>query len=898
MRARRLAAIVALLGAPAFAQQPPQQGPDDRCLSLTMLAGSGRAGNWLNRLQQQAPEALAACQEGVKIRPKEGRMFSALGRVQVLAGDEKAALESARQAAALGDAEGKLLLGVLLVKTDPARALALFHEAARWQLPLANYDLAVLWTKGIGVKRDPQDAANFMRLAANGGDAIAMMVLGQWYEQGLGVAADQAQAQAWWRKGGQVPVPEGVNDPLRLLVGEPLLDTQAMLAWYRQQAQAGEPWAQAWLAQAYDAGQWVAQDDEAAAFWYRKAGLTGHTESQYRLANLYRVGRGVPRDDAESRRWGQMPQLARCERRLAETIGQDDCDRYAADPYEPGRSTPGADSACLEHDVKPAVAACQRSVAQQPRVARLRAQYARALAFDGRYADARREAQTAAAQGSTPAMILLGVMSERGLGPVDDGREALKWYRQAADAGDRRGALFLLFSAQQGVGVVAGSAEAKALIEEASRRATPFGPGLVVADGVPARAEQGEARAQLEMALRAESRKDYASAMQWYAKAAQQGDQLAAMNLAQMYENGIGVPVDMAEALKRYTALADQGHREARYRVAVLQLRAGKLPEAIQRLDKAVEHEDARAMVDLGQLYEQGRGVAKDANRALALYEQAAPQSTWAKARAGTMSMGDLGVPRDDAKARRWLALAAAEDEPSAHNNLGWMDENGRGGPVDYRSARDHYLAALDQAPQARGNLERLYQRELGTPGDPAQAAAWYRAGAIAGIATAQWRLGRLYQQGRGVPADETEALRWFDAAASQGHPAAGQDAGAAWYARWQRLSAAKDEAGAREALLRAAGWRHPPALVALQARYGNEAAAFALRMRPPPWPDLPTGRTNGHREDASHQLQLRVVGTGSQAHAAMDGGMANPYVAIPWTAHDSARMQRQGKGQ
>src|SRR5512140_392142 len=890
MRVSILAMMLALLGAPAFAQQP-QEGPDYRCLSLTLLATPGSGGTWLNRIAQQAPEALAACQQGVKIRPKEGRMFSALGRVQMIAGDEKAALESAQQAAALGDADGKLLLGVLLARTDPARALALFREAARWQHKLANYDLAVLWAHGIGVKADPQDAANFMRLAARGGDAIAMMVLGQWYEQGRGMAADRAQAEAWWRKGAEVLVPEAINDPLRLAIGEPLLDVPAMLAWYRQSAQAGEPWAQAWVAQAYDAGQWVAPDAAAAAFWYRKAALAGHTESAYRLANLYRQGRGVAKDDAEARRWGELPQLALCQRRLAETAGQDDCDRYAADPYEPGRTAPGADSFCLQQYVKPAVAACQRSVAQQPKVARLRAQYARALAFDGRYAEARREAQSAASQGSTPAMILLGVMSQRGLGPVDDGRDALKWYRQAAEAGDRRGAMFLLSAAQQGVGVAAGSAEAKALIEEASRRTMRI--GTVAPDSVPSRAEGGDARAQLEMAMRAERDKDYAAAMRWYAKAAQQGDLAAAMNLAQMYENGIGMPVDIREALSRYTELADQGHYEARYRVAVLQLRANNLPEAVKRLRKAVEHEDARAMVDLGQLYEQGRGVPQDANRAAALYQQAAPQSTWAKARLGAMYLGDLGIRRDYAKARQWLALAAADNEPSAHNNLALMDENGWGGAVDFRSARDHYLAALGEVPEARGNLEKLYERDLGTPAEPSQAADWYRRGAVAGIANAQWRLARLILQGRSVPADENEALRWFDAAASQGHPAARDDAAAAWYARSRRLARAGDETGAREALLRAAAWRHPAALAEVQVRFGAAATALLAQMQPPPVLAAPSGRSNQHREDMSHKLQVRVVGTGSQQVAGMDAGMANAYVAIPWTEQDSRRQQR-----
>jgi TPR repeat protein len=882
---RPLFASLALLAVPAAAQQP-QQGADYRCLSLTYLADKGHGGTTLHVLAQQLPQALAACGEGVKIRPREGRMASALGRVQLMAGDSRAALESAQQAAALGEPEGKLLLGVLLARSDPARALALFREAARAQQRLANYDLAVLWVNGLGTNADPQDAANFMRLAALGGDAMAMMVLGQWYAQGRGVAVDRAQAEAWWRKGAEVLVPEGAPDPLRLALGAPLLDEPAMLAWYRQQAGNGEAWAQAWIGQAYESGQWVARDEAAAAFWYRKAALAGQRDSQLRLANLYRQGRGVPQDEAEARRWGQMPQLAQCERRLAETAGQDDCDRYAADPYEPGRKTPGSDMFCLQQSVKQAVAACQRSVAREPQSARLRAQYARALAYDGRYAEARREASTAAGQGSTPAMILLGVMSQRGLGPVDDGRDALHWYRQAAEAGDRRGAMLMQVAARQGVGVAAGSAEANALDAEARERMVR---GATVApDRIPDRAAQGDPRSQHEMAVRAEMRKDYPGALQWYAQAARQGYAPSALNLAQMYEKGIGVPPDLDEAIARYTVLADQGDAEARYRLAVLQLRADKLPEAIQRLRKGVDHEDARAMVDLGQLYEQGRGVPPDAARAAALYQQAAPQSNWAKARLGAMALAGTGMPRDYAKARQWLEAAAAAGDGSAHNNLGWMDEKGWGGPVDLRRARDHYLAALYDAPEARGNLEQLYERDLGAPPDAAQATDWYRPAATAGIAAAQWRLARRYQQGH----DEGEALRWLDAAAQQGYPPARQDAAAAWYARAQRLAggAARDEAAERDALFHAAALGQPQAIVALRARFGASVLPGAPPA-PPPWGGFATGISTAHREDPSHKLQVRVMSGGSAQAMAMDAGLASPYVVIPWSEQDRKRQ-------
>ncbi|MGH6953553.1 MAG: tetratricopeptide repeat protein, partial [Alphaproteobacteria bacterium] len=61
---------------------------------------------------------------------------------------------------------------------------------------------------------------------------------------------------------------------------------------------------------------------------------------------------------------------------------------------------------------------------------------------------------------------------------------------------------------------------------------------------------------------------DYAEAMKWYRKAADQGDAPAQNNLGFMYDSGWGVPQDYAEAAKWYRKAADQG-------IAIAQLNLG-----------------------------------------------------------------------------------------------------------------------------------------------------------------------------------------------------------------------------------------------------------------------------------------------------------------------------------
>ena len=52
---------------------------------------------------------------------------------------------------------------------------------------------------------------------------------------------------------------------------------------------------------------------------------------------------------------------------------------------------------------------------------------------------------------------------------------------------------------------------------------------------------------------------DYAAAVSWYRKAADQGDANAQYNLGIMYDNGQGVPQDYAAAAAWYRKAADQG---------------------------------------------------------------------------------------------------------------------------------------------------------------------------------------------------------------------------------------------------------------------------------------------------------------------------------------------------
>lgn len=161
----------------------------------------------------------------------------------------------------------------------------------------------------------------------------------------------------------------------------------------------------------------------------------------------------------------------------------------------------------------------------------------------------------------------------------------------------------------------------------------------VDASDIPALAEQGDAKAQYELATKLMSGHDAArnskAAVGWLEKAANQGSSLAQLRLGIIYGKGFGVERNFALARKWFHAAAENGN--------------------------------ALAMHNLAVLLSEGHGHAPDHESADAWFRKAADLGIRdSQYNLGIDYMRGLGVERDLVQAYAWFATAAAQGDGEA----------------------------------------------------------------------------------------------------------------------------------------------------------------------------------------------------------------------------------------
>jgi len=193
---------------------------------------------------------------------------------------------------------------------------------------------------------------------------------------------------------------------------------------------------------------------------------------------------------------------------------------------------------------------------------------------------------------------------------------------------------------------------------------------------------------------------------------------------------------------------------------------AGRHSWAAAYYERAASGGYGAAMVNLGFLYRNGRGVDKDDARAFALYRQAALLGNQrGRTNVGTLFRNGWGVQQSFEEAVLWYRLAGSNGWPNAIDALAGMYAQGQGVEKDADQAtRLYQLAAEVGNTNAMNSLGKAYLNGTGVERDEAKGLQWLEAGVTAGNSFAAQTLGRYL-----IPTDPSRAEQLFMVSAERG---------------------------------------------------------------------------------------------------------------------------------
>ncbi|OAQ25699.1 HCP-like protein [Linnemannia elongata AG-77] len=233
---------------------------------------------------------------------------------------------------------------------------------------------------------------------------------------------------------------------------------------------------------------------------------------------------------------------------------------------------------------------------------------------------------------------------------------------------------------------------------------------------------------------------DYQTAMDWYRKAADQGDSVGLRKVGVLHEHGQGVTQSYTTALEWYLRAAECGHPAAQLNIGILYRHGYGVPqdydEAMAWFVKAADQGYAAAQNNIGLLYRHGQGVPQDYSQALAWFHKATDQGyAPAEVNVGISYRLGEGVPQNDSLAMAWLLKGAEKGDKRGQYYVG---------------------------------MQYLYGE--GTIRDVGQALEWLLRAAKQGHIEAQYNVGNMYRLGQGEGQDLFVAMGWYEKAAAQGH--------------------------------------------------------------------------------------------------------------------------------
>lgn len=163
----------------------------------------------------------------------------------------------------------------LAVKAEVAQLI----EKAKKNDAAAQFDLATVYARGLGVSQNPNEAWQWMQKAAENGHAEAQYWMGYAYFYGYKESQDRIKALLWYQKAAAQSYVEAQYMVAAILDSKKYADIprnpEDAIQWYSQAANSGHAFAAFRLGCKSYFGEDVAKNTESAMEWFKLAGRKG-----------------------------------------------------------------------------------------------------------------------------------------------------------------------------------------------------------------------------------------------------------------------------------------------------------------------------------------------------------------------------------------------------------------------------------------------------------------------------------------------------------------------------------------------------------------------------------------------------------------------------------------------
>jgi len=414
-------------------------------------------------------------------------------------------------------------------------------------------------------------------------------------------------------------------------------------------------------------------------------------------------------------------------------------------------------------------------------------------------------------------MYLIAEMFETGKGINKDKYEANNWYVKAMEAGSKE--------AEKKIGEENVSLKNKCDEEtsKAEKKSLKKGYNSLLKDATSGDVSAMEALG--DWYCNDSEHLNFGMAIKWYKNAVKSGcekydDGYIAGKMyliGKKLEYGEGVKKDHIEAVKWYKRAVENGLKDNDFRIHAIEeiskingdnveymiIKALSLYEkeryggALICFTNAAREGKSDAMVWLGKMYEEGKGVEQDYSKAMDWYIKAANIGN-------PDAMNNLGVMYHNGKdigknydcARSWYQKAINAGCDVAKKNLDFLEEEMRNTVHSYlekgrmldeqgkyaEAVKCYWEIAEGGNTEAMFKLGNYYYSGLGVMQNYEEAAKWLRKAADGGFAKAMNALGWCYYNGQGVTQNYEEAVKWYRKAVEAGDVMAMNNLGNCYY--------------------------------------------------------------------------------------------------------------------